>query len=41
MPLPINISDILHGKAVEWERLEFKGWRGHLAPVAAGQFELR
>ena len=27
MPLPINITDLLHGKAVEWERLEFKkGW---------------
>ena len=27
MPLPININDLLHGKAVEWERLEFKqGW---------------
>lgn len=31
MPLPINISSALHGKTVEWERLEFKkgflkGW---------------
>ncbi len=27
MPLPININDLLHGKPVEWERLEFKeGW---------------
>lgn len=27
MPLPINVNDLLHGKAVEWERLEFKqGW---------------
>ena len=27
MPLPINIESLLHGKAVEWERLEFKaGW---------------
>jgi ATP-dependent DNA helicase RecG len=27
MPLPINIGDLLHGKSVEWERLEFKeGW---------------
>jgi len=27
MPLPINLSALLHGKAVEWERLEFKtGW---------------
>ena len=27
MSLPININDILHGKPVEWERLEFKaGW---------------
>ena len=27
MPLPINVDDLLHGKAVEWERLEFKqGW---------------
>ena len=24
MPLPINIDDLLHGKAVEWERLELK-----------------
>ena len=25
--LPINIESLLHGKAVEWERLEFKaGW---------------
>lgn len=27
MPLPININDLLQGKPVEWERLEFKaGW---------------
>ncbi|MBM3880399.1 MAG: transcriptional regulator [Planctomycetes bacterium] len=27
MNLPINIADLLHGKSVEWERLEFKaGW---------------
>lgn len=27
MPLPINIEDLIHGKAIEWERLEFKrGW---------------
>jgi len=27
MNLPININQLLHGKAVEWERLEFKeGW---------------
>lgn len=27
MPLPINIDDLLHGKSVEWERLELKtGW---------------
>ena len=27
MPLPINIDDLLHGRSVEWERLEFKkGW---------------
>jgi len=27
MPLPINISDLLNGHTVEWERLEFKtGW---------------
>ena len=27
MSLPINIHDLLHGKPVEWERLEFKaGW---------------
>jgi ATP-dependent DNA helicase RecG len=27
MPLPINVADLLHGKSVEWERLEFKkGW---------------
>ena len=27
MPLPISISSLLHGKSVEWERLEFKeGW---------------
>ena len=27
MPLPIAISDLLSGKTVEWERLEFKaGW---------------
>jgi len=27
MLLPINISELLHGKSVEWERLEFKeGW---------------
>ncbi len=27
MPLPINIAEVLHGKTVEWERLEFKkGW---------------
>src|SRR5438034_500467 len=27
MSLPINISELIHGKVVEWERLEFKtGW---------------
>lgn len=27
MTLPINIEDLIHGKTVEWERLEFKkGW---------------
>ena len=27
MPLPINIHEILKGRLVEWERLEFKkGW---------------
>jgi len=27
MHLPININDLIHGKSVEWERLEFKaGW---------------
>ena len=24
MPLPINIHELLRGKSVEWERLEFK-----------------
>lgn len=24
MPLPVNINDLLMGKPVEWERLEFK-----------------
>ena len=27
MALPLNIHDLLNGKPVEWERLEFKeGW---------------
>jgi ATP-dependent DNA helicase RecG len=27
MPLPLSITDLLHGKTVEWERLELKaGW---------------
>src|SRR5665647_1170690 len=27
MGLPVNIEDLVHGQAVEWERLEFKrGW---------------
>ena len=27
MALPVNIEDLLHGKVLEWERLEFKrGW---------------
>jgi len=27
MALPINIRELIHGKVVEWERLEFKtGW---------------
>ena len=27
MPLPIDITELLHGRTVEWERLEFKkGW---------------
>ncbi|HEY5510424.1 MAG TPA: hypothetical protein VIK10_05275 [Prolixibacteraceae bacterium] len=27
MALPVNITELLHGKVVEWERLEFKeGW---------------
>ena len=24
MVLPVNITELLHGKVVEWERLEFK-----------------
>jgi len=24
MPLPINITDLIHGSTVEWERIEFK-----------------
>lgn len=24
MPLPLNLSELLHGQVVEWERLEFK-----------------
>ncbi len=27
MGLPVNIDELIHGRAVEWERLEFKrGW---------------
>jgi hypothetical protein len=27
MALPVNITDLIHGKTVEWERLKFKqGW---------------
>ena len=27
MPLPINISELINGNTVEWDRLEFKsGW---------------
>ena len=27
MALPINITDLVNGQAIEWERLEFKqGW---------------
>jgi len=27
LPLPISIAELLRGRAVEWERLEFKaGW---------------
>lgn len=27
MALPVNIKDLVHGRTVEWERLEFKqGW---------------
>ena len=27
MALPINIQDLIHGRSIEWERLEFKeGW---------------
>ncbi|WP_442590407.1 RNA-binding domain-containing protein [Pedobacter sp. AW31-3R] len=27
MSLPVNVEDLIHGKAIEWERLEFKkGW---------------
>ena len=27
MGLPININELLHGRVVEWERIEFKeGW---------------
>ena len=27
MALPVNIEDLIHGRTVEWERLEFKkGW---------------
>ena len=27
MPLPVNLSDLINGNTIEWERLEFKkGW---------------
>ena len=27
MALPVNIEELVHGKTIEWERLEFKkGW---------------
>ena len=27
MALPINISELINGKTIEWERIEFrKGW---------------
>ncbi|WP_225974609.1 AlbA family DNA-binding domain-containing protein [Arachidicoccus ginsenosidivorans] len=27
MALPLNIEELVHGKTIEWERLEFKkGW---------------
>ena len=27
MPLPININELLKGRVIEWDRLEFKrGW---------------
>ena len=38
MPLPINIHELLRGKSVEWERLEFKeGWNplGSLHTICA------
>lgn len=33
MSLPINIRELIHGKVVEWERLEFKkGWNPEEVP---------
>jgi ATP-dependent DNA helicase RecG len=27
MPLPINIEELINGRTVEWERIEFReGW---------------
>jgi len=40
MALPINIRKLVHGKVVEWERLEFKaGWNGPFlkSPGASGE----
>jgi ATP-dependent DNA helicase RecG len=37
--LPISIESLLHGQAVEWERLEFKkGWNPHTVLNIIGAF---
>lgn len=42
MPLPININELLTGRVIEWDRLEFKkGWNREAANIGKEELALR
>ncbi|HLP47357.1 MAG TPA: hypothetical protein VK469_15505 [Candidatus Kapabacteria bacterium] len=41
MPLPVNIKELINGRAVEWERIEFKeGSNRQLGQILPGSRSL-
>lgn len=41
MAFQVNISELVHGKVVEWERLEFLSYPGPLPPIKNADLQQR